>query len=215
MRTNLEYTCAQCHLPFTRSRKDGRRENPKYCSKACYSLCFNLTVKVPCGHCGAQVVRQRRYITLSKSGHVFCDRSCSASYNNTHKTVGYRRSKLEIWLESQIPSLFPDLEFTFNKKDAIDSELDIYLPSLKLAFELNGIYHYEPIYGSDKLDQIKNNDHRKFQACTERGIELCIVDTSSHTYVTPKTSQKYLTIISSVINQRLSRDLAALKGVSD
>ena len=38
--------------------------------------------------------------------------------------------------------------------EAINSELDVYVPSLNLAFELNGIFHYEPIYGEKKLNQI-------------------------------------------------------------
>jgi len=47
--------------------------------------------------------------------------------------------------------LYPDLVIHFNKKDAINSELDIYIPSLKLAFELNGIFHYEPIFGKENF----------------------------------------------------------------
>ena len=82
----------------------------------------------------------------SKSGHLFCNHSCAATYNITHKTVGTRRSKLEVWLESQLRELYPNLTLLPNDKTAINSELDFYFPELKLAFELNGIFHYEPIY---------------------------------------------------------------------
>lgn len=75
----------------------------------------------------------------------------------------------------------------------------IYFPSLKLAFELNGIFHYEPIYGSDKLSSIQNNDHRKFAACHEAGISLCIIDTSKQTYFKPKSSQRFLDIITMTV----------------
>ena len=81
-------------------------------------------------------------------------------------------------------------------------ELDIYIPSLKLAFELNGIYHYEPIHGSDKLNKIQNNDNRKFQACAEQGISLCIIDTSSQSYFKENTSEKFLKIIINIINSK-------------
>jgi len=74
-----------------------------------------------------------------------------------------------------------------------------------LAFELNGIFHYEPIYGQNKLNQIQNNDNRKFQACLENNIELCIIDTSSQTYFKPKTAQKFLDIITNLINNKISR----------
>lgn len=205
MQTKLEYTCAQCLLPFLRSRKASyeKREKSKYCSKACYSARFNLTVKENCGCCGSLVVRQRKALQSSKSGHVFCNRSCSATYNNTHKSQGYRRSKLEIWLETTLPILFPGLDFSFNKTDAINSELDIYIPSLKLAFELNGIFHYEPIYGANQLKQIQNNDGRKFQACAERQIAFCVIDTSGQKKFTEASSQKYLKIIQDIIEQHL------------
>ena len=138
----------------------------------------------------------------SKSGNQFCSRSCSNKYNNARKTKGTRVSKLEVWLSKQLPELFPDLEFHFNRKDAINSELDIFIPKLKLAFELNGIFHYEPIFGSEKLSSIQNNDDRKFQACIEAGIELCLVDVSSMTYFKPKKGQKYLDIITNIINDK-------------
>ena len=90
----------------------------------------------------------------------------------------------------------------FNSKEIINSELDIYLPKLKLAFELNGIFHYESIYGQNKLDQIQNNDNRKFQACLEQGIEICIIDSSQQKYFKKETSQKYLDIITNIINNK-------------
>ena len=134
----------------------------------------------------------------------FCSSSCAAIYNNTHKTKGNRRSKLEKYLEEQLNLLYPDLEILFNSKEIINSELDIYLPKLKLAFELNGIFHYESIYGQNKLDQIQNNDNRKFQACIEKGINLCIIDTSKQKYFKEQTSQKYLDIIINIVKERIS-----------
>ena len=74
-----------------------------------------------------------------------------------------------------------------------------------MAFELNGIFHYEPIYGEEKLDKIQNNDERKFAACREAGISLCIIDTSSQKYVKPNTSKKYLDIIIEIINKHTDK----------
>ena len=104
------------------------------------------------------------------------------------------------WDEKKLISLYPTLKIDFNKKNAINSELDIYIPSLKLAFELNGIYHYEPIHGSNKLNQTQNNDQRKFQACYEHGISLCIIDTSKQKYFKENTSQEFLNIIVDIID---------------
>jgi hypothetical protein len=140
---------------------------------------------------------------LHRSKNHFCSQSCTISYNNKHKTTGNRRSKLEIYLENQLTILYPNLPIDYNLKLAINSELDIYIPSLNLAFELNGIFHYEPIFGINKLDQIRNNDISKSKACIDNRIDLCIIDTSDQKYVKPSTSQKYLDIIIKIINERL------------
>ena len=106
-------------------------------------------------------------------------------------------------MEEQLIKIFPSINFHFNKKDAINSELDIFLPDLKLAFELNGIFHYEPIFGENQLSKIQNNDQRKFQACLERGIELCIIDTSKLVYHKESTAKPYLDIVVNIIKQRV------------
>jgi len=84
----------------------------------------------------------------------------------------------------------------------IGSELDIYIPSLNLAFELNGILHYEPIYGPDKLKYIKNNDDRKLQACIEKQISFCIIDTSNFRYFKESKAEEFLTMIISIIKKK-------------
>lgn len=145
---------------------------------------------------------KKKSCDIKKSPNHFCSHSCAGTYNNTHKTTGTRRSKLENYLESKLTDLYPTLEIHFNRKDTINSELDIYIPSLKVAFELNGIFHYEPIYGQNKLSSIQNNDNRKFQACLERGIELCLIDTSTQKYFKENTSLKYLEIITTIIKNK-------------
>lgn len=158
-------------------------------------------VEVKCKQCNS--IFKRTPSQIIKSQNHFCSQPCAATYCNTHKTTGTSRSKLEIWIEKQLTILYPSLKIIYNSKELINSELDIYIPSLKVAFELNGIYHYEPIHGKDKLNQIQNNDNRKFQACLEHGIELCLIDTSSQKYFKPKSSQKYLDIITQILNGKL------------
>lgn len=154
-----------------------------------------------CSNCGKKI--QKTNSDFKKSKNHFCSLSCAASYNNRHKKYGIRRSKLEVWIEDQLTEIFPSLEIHYNRSDAINSELDIYIPSLKLAFELNGIFHYEAIFGEAKLSQIQNNDKRKYQACLERDIELCIIDSSGLKYFKPKKAQKYLDIISKIIEKKI------------
>jgi hypothetical protein len=121
-----------------------------------------------------------------------------------HKTKGNRRSKLEIYLEEQIHLQYPQYELICNGKSAINSELDFYFPTLKLAIELNGIFHYEPIYGPDKLLSVQNNDQRKFLLCHQNNIALAVIDSGSSKYITKKSKDYFWTIAQSIINQHIS-----------
>lgn len=175
-----------------------------YCSKKCRYLATGREepLNVNCLNCNIEFKKLAK--ELKKTPNSFCSRSCSATYNNKNKTHGTRRSKLEIYLEEALKTKYNNLEIHFNRKDTINSELDIYIPSMKLAFELNGIFHYEPIYGEQKLNQIQNNDTRKFQACLEKGIEMCIIDVSSLSYFKPANAQKYLDIVCNLIDIKKS-----------
>jgi hypothetical protein len=199
----VEFVCAGCGLTTAKKREN---VNPhavnNFCTRSCQFKSQRTAKIVSCTQCGENIVKLPNQ--LKKRKNHFCTSSCAATYNNTHKTKGIRISKLENWLAAQLRLLYPTTEIHFNRKDTINSELDIYFPELQLAFELNGIFHYEPIYGTEKLSQIKNNDDRKFQACLERGIELCILDISSQKRFTPDSSQKFLDIITSVIGKKQS-----------
>lgn len=198
-------TCQICQKSYSvSSRNEASRKNKgiinTFCSRTCFNLHqSNLKIDVSCQHCGTLFKRVKSQFL--KFRNHFCSKSCSATFTNTHKIKGTVRSKLEQWLETKLVELYPALLIQFNKKDTIGSELDIYIPSLKLAFELNGIFHYEPIFGANKLQQIQFNDTNKFQKCQELGISLCIIDTSSQKYFKEQTSKKFLDIIVSVISQ--------------
>lgn len=210
----LPLKCEYCSKVFKKSRHAIKNilnpnQNPKgnVCSRKCSKSLQSLKngtqpLNVSCKHCNKLFKKRQSECKKSKSGNHFCNSSCAALYNNAHKTHGTRVSKLEVYLQEELSVLYPNLEFHFNRKDAILSELDIYIPSLKLAFELNGIFHYEPIFGEKKLNQVKNNDRRKFQACLERNIELCIIDSSELKHFKSKNAKKYLDIVISIINGR-------------
>jgi hypothetical protein len=205
----VKMKCEQCDTIFLRRKSIinqciKRGEVNTFCSLKCSSEALKRRIITNCKSCNKQVEKTGAEFKKSKTGNFFCSKSCAAKYNNTHKKHGTRRSKLETWLEKRLTSLYQGLEIHFNRKDAINSELDIYIPALKLAFELNGIFHYEPIFGSSKLASIQNNDDRKFQACIERDIELCTIDVSQLNYFKETKAQKYLNIISGIINMKLS-----------
>lgn len=150
---------------------------------------------LPCINCGKDVKRVNSQITKS-NGRSFCNHSCSASYSNKHKTTGTRRSKLERWIEN----LTVTTDVIFNKvHPEVKYELDIFIPSLKLAFEINGIFHYKPIFGDDKFITTCNTDEKKVKLCRKLGIKLIVIDVSEQKF-TPESSQKYLDVIIQTIN---------------
>ena len=210
----IQLTCKHCFKLFERDQKHityRKKFNygAVYCSNAC-GIRENYKGRVkeyPCGNCNIPIRRSISQFNKSKIGIVFCSRSCSCSYHNSHKTNGYNRSKLEIWLESQLTTIYPNLDFKFNERETIGLELDIYLPSLKLAFELNGIFHFEAIFNEEKLAHTQRNDNHKFQACVKQNISLCVIDTSRQKNFKEKTSQQYLEIITNIID---SRNLATI-----
>lgn len=200
----IERTCDYCGETFLREKKDTTKKVMNtFCSPKHHYLWKVEKKSYSCTQCSKEVSRRPKEV--SQSGNVFCCQSCAATYNNLHKTTGTRRSKLEQWLEDELTKIYPDLDFKFNSKHEINSELDIYIPSMKLAFELNGIYHYEPIHGQEKFASIQSNDQRKFQACAEIGIGLCVIDASGMKHFSKKNSQKYLDIIVDIIDGKRDR----------
>lgn len=204
--------CYQCECTYTKPKNSVMRAlSPsgikrdgsvkKFCSQLCYNLYRHKRTKVLCANCDKEF--EKNNCEIKPDSNNFCSRSCSATYNNLHKTKGTRRSKLEQWLETKLIAEYPKLKILYCDKTAVNAELDIYIPSLKLAFELNGIYHYEPIHGPDKLMQVQNNDHRKFQACLEYGIELVIIDTSTLKYFKERNCIKYLDIIKNIVDTKV------------
>ena len=195
--------CKNCNKPLSRYPSDLSKTGEYWCSYKCrYPDNKNRIVK--CLKCNKEFSKLNA--ECIKTPNHFCSRSCSASYNNTHKSYGNRRSKLEVYLEQQIKEHYPHLEVICNQKTAINSELDFYFPELRFAIELNGITHYEPIYGEDKFEKIQDNDRRKVIACYEKDIELAIIDSSSCSYLNETAKNKYKDIVFNLIEKVKNRN---------
>ena len=208
----VKLECERCHNIFCRPKHyvqvvlKSQSTNGKfhkrgftYCSKHCILLDGKSVI---CKNCGKTIYRSNANINKSKSGFYFCSHSCFATYSNLHKTTGTRRSKIEVWIADQLTNIFQDLKIIYNSKTIIGSELDIYIPSLCLAFEINGIYHYEPIHGQKKFASITKLDAEKLRKCIEKEISLIVI--SGQDTFSPETSQPYLnTIMNKIISVRL------------
>lgn len=202
----IPFECGLCHSTFYRTKKmygdalsPKRNDRIDFCSQRCNQRSRSKEEARICKQCNKPIIKKKAELLKSKSGHSFCSNSCAGVYWSRNKATGTTRSKLEKWIEQQLTLRYPSLTIDYNKTNAIKAELDIFIPSLSLAFELNGIFHYEPIFGDKKLNNIKNNDQRKFKACSDAGISLCVLDTSQQKYFKTKTSEKYLEIIVKII----------------
>jgi hypothetical protein len=197
-RKRIEIPCYQCGKIIIKRPSEIKDSKHTYCSVKCQQTPRPVALK--CSYCGKEItIAPNR---TSKAKLHFCSNACTGKYYSEHKTWGNKRSKLEMWLEPELRALYPALDIHFNRNDTINSELDIYIPSLKLAFELNGAFHYEPIYSQEQLQKIQNNDARKFQACLEQEIELCVINNTSIRYFTPRQGYEFLNIITDIINKK-------------
>lgn len=161
-----------------------------FCSLECRNASYKKGEAFQCAECSKTIFKTPAQVRKTKS-NVFCSKSCGAVYNNKHKNYGTRRSKLERYLERQLKSNFPALRFLCNEKQTIGAELDFYFPDLKLAVELNGILHFQPIYGDEKLERIKQIDRKKRKTCNRKGINLIIFDVSRENHLTQKIKARH------------------------
>lgn len=204
----LPIKCEQCLKKFMKQKNEiqkvlaGKSKSVacKYCSKECSYKAKIVRKQVLCKNCNK--IFEKEPCKMKKSLNHFCSLSCSAKFSNANKTTGTNRSKLEKWIEEQLKNKYPNLIVNYNHVlPEIGLELDIYIPKHKIAFELNGIFHFEPIYGNIKLSSVQERDQRKFQKCIANNISLCVIDVSAQKYFKPSTSYKYLSIITDIIDK--------------
>jgi hypothetical protein len=169
-----------------------------FCSRACRYGYQEKGVNIPCAQCQTAVRRTPAQIRQTKS-NIFCPKSCAAKYNNSHKTYGTRRSKLEELLEQRLKLEFTNLAIKCNTVETIQTEPNFYFPELNLAIGLNGVFHYKPIYGKNKLQRIQCNDKQKLARCKEIGIELYVIDVSGDVYLNREAKEKYWTIVKGLV----------------
>lgn len=217
MKKTIECICENCQKTFSKElrrikdqEKKGWRSG-RFCCAKCRDIFLpaerTKTITFTCVTCSKEFKRTPLAATANgrnKSTRNFCSHSCAAKYNNSHKTYGTRRSKLEAYLEQQLRLEFPSLQLICNGKEAIGSELDFYFPQLRLAIELNGIFHYEPIYGADKLERVQTNDQQKYAACNAAGIELCIIACVDK-HATKSVKERYWIIVRNLVAPLVGR----------
>ena len=203
----LQLKCGYCNNSFLRKKCQildniKNKTNP-FCCRQCYYNSMKTKITCKCKHCNTIIIKNP--FEINKYKNIFCSQKCKGKYYSQFNKA-FRRSKLEKWLETQLIKTFPDLPIHFNDRKTIKQlELDIYIPLLRLAFEINGPCHYEPIFGTDNFKKIQDRDKQKLIECYKNDIELCIINTRQQRNFTEKTSQKYFKIIKTLIGTNIKR----------
>lgn len=140
-------------------------------------------VDLKCGQCLKEFSRPAYDVKKpNKLGKHFCSGSCRIKYinRNCNPTKFAARSKPQAALFGIIGRVFPDLTLVNNDRETLECryELDIWMPTIKFAIEINGPTHYMPIYGEKSLEAIKQRDAIKYAEAHAKGISLLIIDVS-------------------------------------
>lgn len=201
----ITVTCQKCGTTvqknISRYNESLKRGWNFFCSIECRYSFQEKGKELSCAWC-SKIVSKTPAQKRKTINNVFCTKSCAANYNNRHKKIGTRRSKLEHYLEQQLKINFPNLDFLCNTKTPVGAELDFYFPKLNLAIEINGFLHFKPIYGVEKLNRIKELDREKEEKCRQMNIELFVIDVSQEFHLTPALKEKHWQRIKELVTSK-------------
>lgn len=135
-----------------------------------------------CEGCGKDVRRRESEIKKSKHGKSYCSKSCRMKHYNAHILVrsSTQRSRAEDYLFEMMVSDFPSLKIIKNDRSFLSEhlEIDLYMPDIRLAIELNGPVHYLPIYGDERFKRVQIKDAKKNLELHQKGVALLTLDIS-------------------------------------
>jgi serine/threonine protein kinase len=194
----IEIFCNGCGKNTLKSLYQFVRSKKLFCSSECHNKYKNKKVEVECLVCKKLFLKD--LFEVNRSPRNCCSQYCYKILQKYHKDWGSNRSKLECAIEKNLYNIFP-FEIIYNKTH-IGYELDINIPSLSLAFEFNGIFHYKPIYGIEKLLRVQQIDREKVAECKKRNIKLIVIDVSKDKS-TKKVIRERFEQVLSIINERI------------
>ena len=151
----VELTCKKCGKLFLRrkSKQEWLKKQPSYINTYCSRSCakHKERIRKPNNKLLLKLINKRNF-----------------------KIFGHSRSELELFFESQMKLLFPDLKFIANGRYE-KFELDFYFPDLLLAIEINGVRHYRPINGQKLLKRVQTRDLLRIELCSSHHVDLRII----------------------------------------
>lgn len=176
MKNTKTIICPICKKEFEKLCNDIKpHHKTNCCSISCKIIASRKRIETFCHTCNKVTIITAKEFKKSKSGFSFCSKSCAAKYNNTLRRKT-KRSKIEEKLYNLLIQEFPNLQIIPNDKTMLEGlEVDIAVPTLKLAIEWNGIVHFKPIYGQNKLNKIQSIDQKKLLIAQQKDINLIVI----------------------------------------
>jgi hypothetical protein len=171
----VEINCMWCGILFSKKQSLFSYRENHFCSRLCSSRFQDKKHNVECFVCGKHF-RKSKYQSEKRPRHC-CSSECVKVLNNNFKDWASNRSKLELAIENHLGVIFSGLDIRYNKTD-MGYELDIFIPDLKLAIEINGIYHYENIFKNNRFERTQQIDNEKVDKCRELGVNLFVINVS-------------------------------------
>lgn len=198
-KVEVECDYDECKNTTLKSPYKLKRSKNNFCSTLCADKFRNRKVEVECFVCKKKFFKA--LCQIKRAPRHCCGQVCAKLLRKYHKDWGSRRSKLEIAIEEHFKIIFPFIYIKYNKTD-IGYELDIFVPCLELAIELNGIFHYEPIFGEEQLLKTQETDRKKVVKCRELGIKLFVINVSKDKD-NKKTQAQRISEVEKIVRDRI------------
>ncbi len=194
-----EVYCFNCNVSFFKKLADIKRSGKHFCSTKCTGDYNNKKQEVSCLICNK--IFKKKINRISANPRHCCSRECTNILIKYFKNWGSSRSKLEIELEVALKKIF-HFEILFNKK-TIGYELDIDIPCLDLAIEINGPTHYKVIFDEEKLLRTQKLDKEKAAECLRLNKHLIVINVSEDKNLKIVRQQRINEIIE-IINKKIA-----------
>ena len=89
--------CRVCKKEFKTKPFFVKRGKGKYCSAKCHHLSMRTGKIVHCSECGRETYKTPKAFRVSKSGKLFCDKTCQTLWRNKH----FRGEKHTNWVHGR------------------------------------------------------------------------------------------------------------------